>query len=46
MVNPLGITKGTVYVQCGGCDAWHELVDNQRLVEEFDFRKIVDDSRR
>jgi len=37
-VNPHALAKGTIYLQCGGCEAWHTLVDNMELVEEYDLR--------
>jgi hypothetical protein len=27
--------------QCAGCDVYHQLVDNLKLIEEYDFRKEV-----
>ena len=37
-VNPAALKRGTVYVQCQGCDAWHTLVDNLDLVKEYDLK--------
>lgn len=37
-VNPLAFAKGTIFVQCQGCEAWHQLVDNKNLIEEYDLR--------
>jgi len=37
-VNPRAAARGTVFVQCAGCDEWHQLCDNLGLVEEWDFR--------
>ena len=36
-VNPLALEKGAVYVQCGNCEAWHQLKDNLGLVVEYRF---------
>ncbi|GJP32848.1 hypothetical protein CLOM_g17443 [Closterium sp. NIES-68] len=38
LVNPLALKKGTVFVQCGGCEKFHRLVDNLGLIVEYDFR--------
>lgn len=37
MINPEAFRRGTVYVQCGGCQAYHQLVDNLNLVKEYHF---------
>eukprot|EP00963_Diacronema_lutheri_P004150 scaffold316_cov352-Pavlova_lutheri.AAC.14 len=38
-VNPKALVKGTVYVQCEGCEKYHRLVDNlDWWGEEFDLR--------
>ncbi|KAL3690730.1 hypothetical protein R1sor_004381 [Riccia sorocarpa] len=39
LINPEAYRRGTVFVQCAGCEAYHQLVDNLNLIEEFDFRK-------
>ena len=36
-VNPRAATRGTVFVQCAGCEEWHQLCDHLGLVEEWDF---------
>ena len=42
-VNPHALAKGLVYVQCGNCEAWHQLVDNLGLVVEDRFSDDDDD---
>ncbi|XP_024358790.1 uncharacterized protein [Physcomitrium patens] len=42
MINPEAFRRGTVYVQCGGCQAYHQLVDNLNLVKEYHFRNEID----
>ncbi|KAL2650886.1 hypothetical protein R1flu_019014 [Riccia fluitans] len=39
LINPEAYKRGTVFVQCAGCEAYHQLVDNLNLIQEFDFRK-------
>ena len=34
-VNPEVYKKGTMFVQCAGCAAWHKMVDNLGLMYEF-----------
>lgn len=34
-INPHAYTDGTVFVQCGGCDVFHKLVDNLKLFHEL-----------
>ncbi|GMH45382.1 hypothetical protein BSKO_13339 [Bryopsis sp. KO-2023] len=34
MVNPDAWERGTVFVQCGGCEAWHKIKDNMNLIDE------------
>ncbi|MCO5587025.1 hypothetical protein L7F22_040970 [Adiantum nelumboides] len=38
IINPHAYARGTVFVQCAGCEAYHKLVDNLGLIEEYDFR--------
>lgn len=39
VVNPEALARGTVFVQCGGCEVWHKLADNLELWgDETDFR--------
>ncbi|KAK3278335.1 hypothetical protein CYMTET_13722 [Cymbomonas tetramitiformis] len=38
-INPHALAKGTVYVQCGECSVFHQLVDNLDLVQEYDLRE-------
>jgi hypothetical protein len=40
LVNPDAYQRGTVFVQCEGCDVWHQLVDNMGLVQEYDLRNM------
>lgn len=35
LVNPLAWEKGLVYLQCSQCNVWHQMKDNQSLVEEI-----------
>ncbi|XP_024527926.1 DNL-type zinc finger protein-like [Selaginella moellendorffii] len=35
LINPHAYERGTVYVQCSGCEVYHQLVDNLGLVVEF-----------
>ncbi|BBM97174.1 mitochondrial protein import protein ZIM17 [Marchantia polymorpha subsp. ruderalis] len=39
LINPEAYKRGTVFVQCAGCEAYHQLVDNLNLIQEYDFRK-------
>ncbi|WJX57859.1 hypothetical protein P8452_43375 [Trifolium repens] len=39
LVNRLAYERGTVFVQCAGCQRHHKLVDNLGLVTEYDFRE-------
>lgn len=39
LINPNAYARGTVFVQCAGCEVYHKLVDNLGLIEEYDFRK-------
>mmetsp|Transcript_5600 Transcript_5600/g.20366 ORF Transcript_5600/g.20366 Transcript_5600/m.20366 type:complete len:187 (-) Transcript_5600:1579-2139(-) len=32
MINPDVLEKGTMWVQCGECEAWHQIVDNLGLI--------------
>ncbi|KAH7426309.1 hypothetical protein KP509_11G094600 [Ceratopteris richardii] len=34
-INPHAYTDGTVFVQCGGCNIFHKLVDNLKLFHEM-----------
>lgn len=43
-VNPKALVRGTVYVQCDGCETYHRLVDNLNWWgEEYDLREEIDD---
>ncbi|CAL8461908.1 g1439 [Coccomyxa elongata] len=35
MVNPIAWDRGTVFVQCGTCEAWHNIKDAAGLIEEI-----------
>ena len=38
-VNPRALKTGTVYVQCGGCEVWHNIADNLSWMGQlYDFR--------
>eukprot|EP00892_Ulva_mutabilis_P006148 jgi/Ulvmu1/3905/UM018_0127.1 len=39
LVNPEAYARGTVFVQCQGCGAWHQLVDHMGLIKEYDLRQ-------
>lgn len=42
-VNPKALVRGTVYVQCDGCETYHRLVDNLNWWgEEYDLREEID----
>ncbi|WCJ35714.1 Zim17-type zinc finger protein [Euphorbia peplus] len=43
LINRLAYEKGTVYVQCAGCQKYHKLVDNLGLVIEYDLREETTD---
>ncbi|KAH9297518.1 hypothetical protein KI387_029200, partial [Taxus chinensis] len=42
VINRHAYERGTVFVQCAGCEAYHKLVDNLGLVVEYDFRDDLD----
>lgn len=44
IVNRHAYERGTVFVQCAGCEAYHKLVDNLGLIVEYDFREDPDGS--
>jgi len=44
IVNRHAYERGTVFVQCAGCEAYHKLVDNLGLIVEYDFRDDPDGS--
>eukprot|EP00873_Tetraselmis_striata_P038989 jgi/Tetstr1/459253/TSEL_000415.t1 len=46
LVNPLALEKGLVYVQCGSCEVWHKIADNQGLIQEFILTGEEDSSKR
>ena len=36
-VNPIAWDRGMVFVQCGTCEAWHNIRDEMGLIEEVRF---------
>ncbi|KAK9834282.1 hypothetical protein WJX81_003288 [Elliptochloris bilobata] len=36
-VNPIAWDRGMVFVQCAGCEAWHNIRDEMGLIEEVRF---------
>ena len=34
-MNPRAWDKGTVFVQCGECEVWHNIKDNLNIVDEI-----------
>lgn len=43
MVNPNAWEKGTVFVQCSGCEVWHKLKDNMNLIDEIRYADEVEE---
>ncbi|KAL3156477.1 hypothetical protein ABBQ38_000782 [Trebouxia sp. C0009 RCD-2024] len=39
LVNPHAWETGLVYLQCEGCKVWHQLKDNQGMIEEVRFNE-------
>ncbi|RCV26094.1 hypothetical protein SETIT_5G218100v2 [Setaria italica] len=39
LINRLAYERGTVFLQCAGCQVYHKFVDNLDLVVEFDLRE-------
>ena len=37
LVNPLAWDRGLVFMQCSGCQVWHQLADAANLIEEIRF---------
>ncbi|CAL58164.1 Mitochondrial import protein TIM15 [Ostreococcus tauri] len=35
MINPDVLERGTMWVQCGECEVWHQIVDNLGLIFDF-----------
>lgn len=46
LINPHAYERGTVFVQCAGCDVYHKLVDNLSLIVEYDFRECTDSNKK
>jgi len=44
MINPDVLEKGTMWVQCGDCEVWHQIVDNLGLIFDFtgDYEALKD----
>lgn len=43
MVNPLAWERGTVFVQCSGCEVWHKLKDNMNLIDEIRYADVAEE---
>eukprot|EP00232_Nephroselmis_pyriformis_P003755 CAMPEP_0182914926 /NCGR_PEP_ID=MMETSP0034_2-20130328/38821_1 /TAXON_ID=156128 /ORGANISM="Nephroselmis pyriformis, Strain CCMP717" /LENGTH=143 /DNA_ID=CAMNT_0025051717 /DNA_START=299 /DNA_END=731 /DNA_ORIENTATION=+ len=43
LVSPNAMAKGTVYVQCGTCETWHQIVDNLNLIHEYNLEDEPED---
>ena len=41
LVNPHAWETGLVYLQCEACKVWHQLKDNQKMIEEVHFKDPV-----
>ncbi|KAJ4797078.1 Zim17-type zinc finger protein [Rhynchospora pubera] len=41
-INRIAYEKGTVFLQCGGCQVYHKFVDNLGLIVEYDLREDKD----
>ncbi|KAJ3670831.1 hypothetical protein LUZ60_008257 [Juncus effusus] len=39
LINRVAYEKGTVFLQCGGCQVYHKFVDNLGLIVEYDLRE-------
>lgn len=39
MVNPIAWDRGMVFVQCGTCEAWHNIRDAAGLIEEIRYNE-------
>ena len=51
MINPDVLEKGTMWVQCGECEVWHQIVDNLGLIFDFtgdyeDLKDVVKNAKR
>ena len=44
MINPDVLERGTMWVQCGECEVWHQIVDNLGLIFDFtgDYNELKD----
>ncbi|XP_078168662.1 zim17-type zinc finger protein isoform X1 [Carex rostrata] len=42
LINRIAYEKGTVFLQCGGCQVYHKFVDNLGLIVEYDLREDQD----
>lgn len=39
LINRVAYERGTVFLQCAGCQVYHKFVDNLGLVVEYDLRE-------
>jgi protein import protein ZIM17 len=44
LINPDVLERGTMWVQCGECEVWHQIVDNLGLIFDFtgDYMELKD----
>ena len=42
VINKDAYERGTVYVQCGGCEVWHLFKDNLDSMEEIVYADLED----
>ncbi|CAL9174502.1 unnamed protein product [Musa hybrid cultivar] len=42
LINRVAYEKGTIFLQCAGCQVYHKFVDNLGLVVEYDLREETD----
>ena len=40
MVNPIAWDRGMVFVQCGTCEAWHNIRDAAGLIDEIRYSEL------
>jgi len=46
MVNPEVYKRGTMFVQCGTCEVWHQIADNLGLIYDMTDKDISEAGRR
>lgn len=39
LINRVAYERGTVFLQCAGCQVYHKFVDNLGLIVEYDLRE-------